>query len=331
MRERRSSPDHAASERRVEREAQPVADDRLVQRSMAFGQGQRGRVALAPGRRSSSSKKGPPTLTVVDVAVMRPRLRARACAARPPDGFVEHLPIEGDGAGAALALGLRERRDHVAGPLHLLVGRRKGIGQRRELRGVDRPLAVEAELTGPRDCSGEGGIDRHAEIGPVDRLQPVCAGRQQQHLLGGTPTIEISRGRAGAAERDGEVGVAEDQRVEPRRRARDLLHARQAGRRLDQRLHPQGARATGRCFGAVEQALDERQVAGALDLRHDNAGRLRPEPRRGRRCRDGTTACAARSLARSPSRPPKPRSPARRRRLRARSPSCSPRPRPRGR
>jgi hypothetical protein len=78
------------------------------------------------------------------------------------------------------------------------------------------------------------------------------------------PGVEVAR----ATERGGQVGVAQDERVEPSRCRGDLIHAREAGRGLDQCLDSQRARPAGARLHAVEQAVDEREVAGALDLRH---------------------------------------------------------------
>ena len=127
-----------------------------------------------------------------------PGARERA-QRRDPDGLVEHLPVERDGAGSGLALRARERRDHRASARHLLGGRSEGLVQRGQLRRVDRPLAVEAELARARHGGAERGVGLDTEVGAVDRLQAVRAGRQKQQLLGRAPAVEV--GAAPAAER----------------------------------------------------------------------------------------------------------------------------------
>jgi hypothetical protein len=61
---------------------------------------------------------------------------------------------------------------------------------------MDRPLAVEAGIAGPRRPGQEVRVRRDAEVGTVDRLEPVRPRRQQHRLLRRTPGVEIVRSGA---------------------------------------------------------------------------------------------------------------------------------------
>ena len=110
--------------------------------------------------------------------------------------------------------------------------------------------------------------------GPSIAATSCVRAATRMRVLDRAPRVELRACARGAAERRRQVRVAEDQRVQPRRRGGDLVEAGDARGGLDQRLYADGcATALGGRLDAVQQALDERHVAGALDLRDDDRGR----------------------------------------------------------
>src|SRR5436190_1464998 len=118
-----------------------------------------------------------------------------------------------DGAGAARALGLLERVDDGVRARDLVVARREQRVERRDLRGMDRPLAVEAHVARALGGSREALVDRDAEVRPVDRGEVVRARREEDLILDREPGVQRCRGARRPADRRRQVGVAEDQRI----------------------------------------------------------------------------------------------------------------------
>ena len=84
-----------------------------------------------------------------------------------------------------------------------------------DLRRVDRPLAVVAQLARGTASAETARASRKRERRPVDRQRPADPGRGQQGLLGHEPAGLIALG-APPPERRGKIGVAQDQRDDPR-------------------------------------------------------------------------------------------------------------------
>ena len=172
--------------------------------------------------------------------------------------LVDHLAVELDRAAALGALRAR-RGSRCARSISSGAGRERVVDDR-DLSRVHRPLAVEAERAGVLGAQPQARVVPDLEVRPVDRLEPARRGpppaaspaRSSQRSGGRTP--------GGTAQRRREVGVAEDQRLQPRRARADLADVQQAGRGLDERLQ---AHSGGALAQRVEQALDRGDVCSA--------------------------------------------------------------------
>ena len=131
-----------------------------------------------------------------------------------------------------------------------------------DLRRVDRPLAVVAQLARGNGLGGDGTYVSKRKRRPVDRQRPADPGRGQQGLLGHEPARLIALG-APPPERRGKIGVAQDERDDPRVLGH-LCGDGQAQRRLDEGLHGRHRRGS----------LD---VGHRLDLGHHDGQRLEPD------------------------------------------------------
>src|SRR5581483_8461284 len=116
-----------------------------------------------------------------------------------------------------------------------------------ELRGVDALLAVEPQ--GARDAAGalEAGGVLVAGVGTVHAAQAVGARGRDDRLHRRMPAVagidlvvrvELADAGRGHPHRGGEIAGPEDQRLQPRRGARDLARVEKAAGVLDLRLYP---------------------------------------------------------------------------------------------
>ena len=213
------------------------------------GQRQPGRaedVADGRGRRSTA---GPSACIGVDVGLAavpaaRASRRARRTIASSTIAPSRRATAEPSSPAAATAVLHRGRPGALGG------ARGEAVVDRADLLGVDRPLAVVAELARiARTASCRPAGVAEPEVRPVDRLdRRRCAPRPAAVSWRDEPARGVGLGPA-AAERGGEVGVAEDQRERRRRlrRSRARPAARPAsrsapGRRARQRVADGGDR-----------------------------------------------------------------------------------------
>ena len=137
--------------------------------------------------------------------------------------------------------------EHRLGALPLLLRGAEDLIDDRDLAGVDRPLAVEAERARESRARAQPVVVADAPVGPVDRLNARRARRDDQP---GVDVVEVVAGvavrrRADRRDRDADrravVARAEDQRLHPRGGGGDRLAGQQPGRVLDLRLDPDPA------------------------------------------------------------------------------------------
>ena len=238
---------------------------------------------------SRSSKKGAAGAALTRCAL--PVRSSRRAAAAIASSTI--LPSRATAPEPA-AVRLGQRRQHRLGPLDLGGARGEGVGDRLQLPRVDRPLAVEP---------GGGGAGRGRAQAVARRRGRSGARRSPAGRGPGPPAAPVPGRRARSPRPRGRAPSGRGRRRGPRSRgsgcrrrgeeaAISSIRLRPGGG-LDQRLHPQRPRPAGGGLGAVEQAVGEGQVAGALDLRqHDRASaprRRRPAPRG----RGDTTRCRA--------------------------------------
>ena len=151
---------------------------------------------------------------------------------------------------------------------------REHLVEDRDLVGVQRPLAVVAERAGALAVVAEAVGVADVEVGPVDDLQAVGPPGHQDlredvvEVVAGVVGDLHAAGEHGHLHRGGEVGRAEDDRLEPGRRGADLLDVDEAAGRLDLRLD---ADVADRAARPAVSTWREQQVGG-----HDLGGRLAP-------------------------------------------------------
>ena len=167
------------------------------------------------------------------------------------------------------------------GPLVRLGRRREDLVAERDLVGMQRPLAVEAEqLRATRDGAEALGI-ADLRVRPVDRLQAEGAGGRQdlpEHVVPLVAAV-LGLGRADRelrhADARGEVSRPEDERLDPVRRLCDPLDVDESERALDLHLEADPARQPELALELREQPVGELDVAGGLGLRQHDAVEVR--------------------------------------------------------
>ena len=101
--------------------------------------------------------------------------------------------------------------------------------------GCTAHLPSKPERAGVLGAQPQARVVADLQVRPVDRLESAGAGRHEQRLLRVEPALR-RQDAGGAAQRRREVGVTEDQRLEPGRAGADLADVQQSGRGLDERL-----------------------------------------------------------------------------------------------
>ena len=161
--------------------------------------------------------------------------------------------------------------------VELLLGRRVHLVEHRHLVGRERPLAVVAEHARAHGVAPERVELADLEEGAVDHLKPVGPARHEdaaEHVVEMVARVvgDVDPAREHRHLDAGrEVGRSEDDRLEPRRGAADLVHVDQATRRLDLRLDPHVADREARLLLDLGQQQVQRNHLGRrLDLgQHD--------------------------------------------------------------
>ena len=219
MHERPLVAGHGAAQLGVEREPQAVAGHGLVHRGVPGGERHAGRlVEHLPVREVLE----PRTADLHRRAQQTRRAAAghgleRLLAAR----LVDHLAVQLHRAAALVARRLLQRGQDRPRPFELLRRRGEGGVDHLQLARVHRPLAVVSERAHTLGPFAQAVLVADGEIGAVDRLESGRAGRHEHRVLGVEPQLRaVGVGRP--PERRGQVGIAEDQRLEPRRRGGDL-------------------------------------------------------------------------------------------------------------
>ena len=167
-------------------------------------------------------------------------------------GLVDHLVAEHHRALALALGGVLVGLEDVPGLVELLLGRAEDLVDDGDLVGVQGPLAVVAEDAGPHAVVAEGVLVADLEERPVDDLEAVGPARHEDLV---EDVVEVVAGVLGdlhaAGEhrhlhRGGEVGGAEDDRLEAGRGGADLLDVDEALGRLDLGLDADVADRAGR-------------------------------------------------------------------------------------
>src|SRR5256885_2164488 len=107
-----------------------------------------------------SAPNGPPTPSTSAAVVPR---------GPAPTTTNAYAPLATAPLGCGRLVGLED----VAGPVELLLARREHVVEDRDLVGVQRPLAVEAEDLGAPAVVAEALGVAHLDVRAVDDLQPV--------------------------------------------------------------------------------------------------------------------------------------------------------------
>ena len=201
------------------------------------------------------------------------RKAARRAARRPteqrlgerPRGLVHELSLE---TGCS-----RRRLEEPFRTLHVGGRRREDAVDRLDLARVDHPLAVVAVLQRASRGEDEPEVVAESRVRPVEHLQARRARRRdhaRERVVGGACTDRQHR----HAERGGEIGRAEDERLEPVPGSGDPLGLDEPARRLDLGFEPDSGR---------EQLGRSGHVLGGLDLgEYDHVGASSPRRHAGR-------------------------------------------------
>ena len=195
-----------------------------------------------------------------------------------PRGLVDHLALEHHGARPVdLGRGAVGVEDPL-GPVELVLRRRVDLVADRDLVGVDRPLAVEAEPARAPRRAREAVEVADRRVRPVDRLEPERARRRDDPREHVVPLVAGIR----------RVDRADRELRHPRARRRSRPGRRSASRSAARRprsARPRRGRAATRSAPRSRSAARLRACAragrapaatkctcgGALDLRHDHA------------------------------------------------------------
>src|SRR5262245_26560027 len=174
-------------------------------------------------------------------------------------GLVDHLVAKHHRALAftRVALGRRllVRGEEVDGVVKLLLSGREHLVDDLHLVRVQRPLAVVAQDARPHRVVAQRVELADLQVRAVDDLEAVgAAGHEdlREHvvkMVAGVLGDLHAAGEHGHLRRRREVGGAEHDRLEPRRRGADLLHVDQAACRLDLRLERDPALAA---YGLID-------------------------------------------------------------------------------
>ena len=186
-------------------------------------------------------------------------------------GLVDHLVAEHDRALAVLLGGLAVGLEDVEGPVELLLGGRVDLVEHGDLVRGERPLAVVAEHARAHGVVAQRVELAHLEERAVDDLQPVGptghedAAEDVVEVVAGVLGDVDAAGEHRHLDAGGEVGRAEDDRLEPGRGGADLVHVDQPARRLDLRLDPDVPDRQARLLLDLGQQQVERLTTSAAD------------------------------------------------------------------
>ena len=144
-----------------------------------------------------------------------------------------------------------------------------------DLGRVDRPLPSKPSSRARDAAARKGWSTATPRYGPSIGLRPAALAARTTASRAPSQA-DPSGGPSGrpAAERDAEVGIAEDQGFQASDDAGDLRGPRQADGGLDQGLQRRAAGSSSApALDAGEQTVDEGDVVGALGLREDDRHR----------------------------------------------------------
>src|SRR5437870_1451798 len=204
-------------------------------------------------------------------------------AREPPRSPVDHLVAEHHGAdlvhGDRRAIRLEDRRCLI----ELLLRGSEDIVEDSDLRGVQRPLAIESETARPQGRGAKSVEVADLRVRPVDRLQRVGPRRDRDPGQKEVSEVDIVRGVDPAdrelrrVQRRGQVAGTEDQRLGARGRRRDRPDMLNPARGLDQQLEPDPGAEAELLLELLDEPRHEVDVVDALDLRYDESvdGRTR--------------------------------------------------------
>ena len=255
MRQHRLRARHLAAQRLVQRQPKPIPHDRLMKRGVRGRERQPRRVEHVAH----------PEILVVRRTIERLCRRFRPARERQqPLGVRAHRLIHHRAVHPHRSVATpgtrRERIGHRARPAQLALGRSKRAVQDLYLLRMDRPLTVKPQLpSSPRRARQPQRLPQPQKR-PVDRLKPRCARRRQHRFLVIQPAVDISLGPA-PPERRSQIRVAEDQRLELRRRPGDRGRRLDPLRRLDQSLQADPV---------AKQRGDPREDIRTVDLRDNH-------------------------------------------------------------
>ncbi len=269
MRHGSALPGDRPGERPVERQPQPIAGDRLMQGGVALGERERGGGAehrpdlqvLEPRRRGRRGEADAHRSAPARASTRRADSASASSSMRSPT-----LTAPAPSAAARSRAARTSRASATSSSV--------GVNASRSASSCEGWIAHLPSKPSVRACDHAGAevvVVARAEIRPVDRVDARGPSGHEHGLLRVAPVL-LPR----PAERGGEVGVADDEPVEPCGGAGDLGRGGQPGRGLDQCQQPHRGRAARSRLRTGEQTIGEGQIVWVLDLRQDGGQRLAP-------------------------------------------------------